>query len=131
VQGRTVEEFSLIQELLRGAVCRSPEQTFVIVGSTFDDLALMGSGNAFVSGEVKPGDQSRILRQYGIGRLFLPLRRPLFGHPSFEAAHNSGLPLAYFDWSFGRRRVRADDLAIDPRCDVATIAAALGTWGGF
>lgn len=131
VQGRTIEEFRLIGDFLRAAVKRDPEQAFVVIGATFDDLALMTSGNAFVSGDVKAGDHAAVLAQYGVGKIFLPLRRPLFGHPSFMLAKESGLPLAYFDWSFGRRRRRPGDLAIDPRHDLPQLVSALGVWGGF
>ena len=120
-----------MQEFLRAAVRRRPEQEFVVVGATADDLALMAIGNIFVCGPVETPDYTTVLQRYGIERIFLPLRRPLFGHPAFAAAKGSGLPLAYFDWSFGQRQPRKGDIAIDPRCDVADLASMLGRWGGF
>jgi GT2 family glycosyltransferase len=127
-QGSTIDEFRLIQRFLREALRRFPDQTFVVVGQTADDLALMASGNVFVSGRVDAESCQATLRQYGIARLFLPLRRPLYGHPAARAAMQSGLPMAYFDWSFGQAKARDGDLAIDPRCDGDELVASLGDW---
>lgn len=130
-QGRSADEFRWMQDLLRQAVQAKPDQAFVVIGATIDDFGLMASGNAFVSGELDDGDMAGVLRRYGIGRLVLPSRRPLFGHPVFVAAKASRLPMAFFDWSFGTQRPRRGDLAIDPRCDVEEAFAAIRDWGGF
>jgi hypothetical protein len=52
----------------------------------------------------------------------------LYGHPAAEAAEQSGLPTAYFDWSFGSTRPRDGDLAIDPRSSVDQLVALVGRW---
>src|SRR5262249_53095010 len=52
VQSSTVDEFQLVQRFLRGVLRSFPEQTYVVVGETADDLALMAVGNAFVAGAV-------------------------------------------------------------------------------
>jgi GT2 family glycosyltransferase len=128
VQGSTIDEFRLIQHFLREALRCLPDQTFVVIGQTADDLALMASGNVFVSGCVESASYRTTLRQYGITRLFMTLRRPLYGHPAARAAMQSGLPIAYFDWSFGHAGARRDDLAIDPRCNSADLVARLHDW---
>jgi hypothetical protein len=128
VQGSTVDEFQLIREFLRVALCRLPNFTFVVLGHTADDLALMAVGNVFVTGAVEPASYPTAIRQYGIDRLLLPLRRPLYGHPAARAAAQSRLPMAYFDWSFGHGKARDGDLAIDPRCGVADLVELLGCW---
>lgn len=128
VQGSTIDEFRLIQHFLREALRRLPHQSFVVVGQTADDLALMASGNVFVSGRMELDSYRTTLRQYGVTRLFLTLRRPLYGHPAARAAMQSGLPIAYFDWSFGHAKARGDDLAIDPGCNGADLVALLDGW---
>jgi hypothetical protein len=131
VQGRTADEFRLIRDLLRRAVQIAPGQAFVVIGTTLDDLGLMASSNVFVSGALDSDGMNVVLRRYGVGRVVLPSRRPLFGHPAFAAAKASRLPMAYFDWSFGTQRPRRNDLAIDPRCDADDVFDLIGSWGGF
>jgi O-antigen biosynthesis protein len=130
-QGRSTQEFGLLQAFLRASVARCPAQEFIVIGATADDLALMAVGNNFVSGEVDAADHRKVMELYDIDRIFLPLRRPLFGHSSCAAALRSGLPLAYFDWSFGQREPRAGDLALDPRLGLDEFLPMLGQWGGF
>lgn len=131
VQGRSTDEFRLMQDLLRRAVRTNPAQAFVVIGATLDDLGLMASGNVFVSGAHDHEDMASAFGRYGIDRVFLPSRRPLFGHPAFAAVRASRLPMAYFDWSFGTQRSRRNDLPIDPRCDAAEVYKQFGGWGGF
>ena len=128
VQSSTVDEFHLIQRFLRGALRSFPEHTYVVAGETADDLALMAIGNAFVAGAVDAARCAAVFDQYGLEKLILPLRRPLDGHPIAKAAERSGLPTAYFDWSFGWARPRAGDLAIDPRVPADELVSLLGAW---
>ncbi len=131
VHGRSAEEFELTREFLRTAVRTSPTQDFVVLGVTADDIALMAIGNAFVSGSLKIADYAATLQRYAIKRIFLPLRRPLFGHPVGLAIRELELPMAYFDWSLGHRKPREVDLAIDPRTSIADVISIVGRWGGF
>jgi hypothetical protein len=128
VQSQAVDEFRLIQQFLRGAVQRFPEQTYVIAGETADDVALMAVGNAFALGFIEATHCATAFEQHELEKLILPLRRPLFGHPIAEAAERSGLPLAYFDWSFGTTTPREGDLAIDPRSSADELVTLLGYW---
>lgn len=130
-QGSSLEEFQLMRQFLLAAVKASPAQEFIVVGASADDLSLMAVGNAFVTGSLEISDYAALLERYEIGRAFLPLPRPLFGHPVGLAARKLGMPLAYFDWSFGRRVPEDGDLAIDPRSSVTDIVATVARWGGF
>ena len=78
-----------------------PEMALVALGTTLDDLGLMKAGNLFVTGQVPHDEFDRVIQQYDLKALFLPIRQPLFGHPIIVRAEACGLPLAYFDWSFG------------------------------
>ena len=74
---------------------------------------LMRLDNVHVTGAVEPSEHDRILRQYGIGALFIPMRQPLFGHPTIiDLARR--VPTASFDWSFGDVSFRPSDLALSP-----------------
>ena len=116
---------NLIQELRR----HGPVPTLVVIGRTLDDLGLMRLGGVCVTGTAEPGEHPRILRQYGVRRLLLGTRRPLFGHPAIaHASARSQVPLAFFDWSLGKIPARPGDLALDPRADDAEVAAALIRW---
>ena len=56
------------------------------------------------------------------------LRRAAYGHPVADVAEQSGLPMAYFDWSFGLTEPREGDFAIDPRSTVDQLVSLLGRW---
>ena len=126
--GQTIEEFRLMQTLLRLFVQRSADTAFVVIGTTFDDLALMATGNVFVSGSVRKTDYATVFGHYKLKKVFLATHQPLFGHPALAEAHRSGLPVAYFDWSFGQCKSRKIDLAIDPRLHSRQIASAILRW---
>jgi hypothetical protein len=70
------------------------------------------------------------MRQYRLSRVVTGLGQPLFGHPAVETATQSGLPVAYFDWSLGDSEPRPRDLPLDPALSARDIAAALGRWVG-
>jgi hypothetical protein len=129
--GETIQEFRSIQTILREFVRRRPDMEFVVIGSTFDDLALMANGNVFVSGGLDTAtDYDASFKQYRVDRLLLAMPQPLFGHPAEIAARRSCLPLAYFDWSFGRHKPDKPDLPLDPRLDTQHVVAAIDDWAG-
>jgi O-antigen biosynthesis protein len=99
-----------------------------VVGETLDDMSLMQIGNTFVTGPVGAGDLDELLRSYRLQALFVAATRPIFGHPVVEAAFGCGLPIAYFDWSPGGHKPRADDLAIDPHASFGDIMAGVERW---
>jgi hypothetical protein len=88
----------------------------------------MRNGNVFVTGAVEPGHYRELLRRYRINALFTASRRPLFGHPAITETADSGLPIAFFDWSFGRSPVKPGDLALDPRAANDAVACELAAW---
>jgi hypothetical protein len=126
--GQSAEEFKTIQTLSRAFVRRRPDVSFVVIGATFDDFALMATGNLFVSGAVETADYGHVLEQYRPDKLLIAMRRPLFGHPAAAAARQDGAPIAYFDWSFGKAKTRSADLPIDPRVDDQTLVSLMSDW---
>ncbi len=114
---------ALGRELLRrGEVAR-----IVVLGECADDLAVMGPGNVFVAGKVETEEYERLLAQYEVSALMSPYRTRFFGHVD-RLSINSGLPKAYFDWTYGKLDVTPGDLALDPRLCDAKAAAVAADW---
>ncbi len=126
--GLDIEEFALIQDITRFFVRRWPSISFVAIGRGLDELALMATGNVFVTGSALPQEYKAMVRRYDLSRLFLATRQALFGHPSHIAAMDTALPRAYFDWSFGAVKARPGDLPLDPKLDHKETAVALSRW---
>lgn len=126
--GQSAQEFALIQTLLRRLVVERPSATFVVLGKTIDDLALMATGNVFVSGALEADEYEAVIARYRPAKLLLLSRRALFGHPAEAVAERSGLPLAYFDWSSGRVRKHSADLPLDPTLSAEEIAHEVAGW---
>jgi O-antigen biosynthesis protein len=124
----TAAEQRLTLNVARWFKRERPEMALAALGTTLDDLELMKGGNLFVSGQVARDEFDRALHQYDLKALFLPIRQPLFGHPIILRAEACGLPLAYFDWSFGTIVPRAGDLALDPKLADGDVARRLAQW---
>jgi hypothetical protein len=99
-----------------------------VIGAALDDIGLMRSSSAFVTGRVEPGEFESLVDALGVEHLFVSTPRPLFGHPNLSIALSSRLPTAYFDWSAGRNIPKRKDLAIDPRSSFPDLVSALGRW---
>ncbi|WP_131195414.1 glycosyltransferase family 2 protein [Lichenihabitans psoromatis] len=99
----------------------------VVLGLAMADLSLMAAANIMVSGPVDDADLDEVIDAYGIGRLFLPDRTGFFGVID-DVAQRTGLPMSYFDWSFGQMPLRDGDLCFDPRRGDETIADELLVW---
>jgi hypothetical protein len=122
-------DYRMMQNVLRRLRTGWPGLDIVVVGSTLDDIELMKAGNAFVTGSLGGDDLGLVIRQHGIKAMFAAVRDALFGHPDLSRlAALPGLPVASFDWSFGKVPAESTGLGIDPEADDATVAAALGTW---
>ncbi|HXZ15975.1 MAG TPA: glycosyltransferase [Roseiarcus sp.] len=106
---------------------RRIEASVIALGRCQNEFAIMTSGRIFVTGAIEADEYERVLRQYGISRLFSPYRTRLFGLIDRLSA-NSGLPMAYFDWSFGALSVAAGDLALDPRICFERAALEISEW---
>jgi len=120
------------QWLMQAIACRfgtmRPEVAITVIGTALDDMSLMRSGNAFVTGAVNADEFRPLADSLGLGYLFTCTTRPLFGHPIVSAALSSSLPTAYFDWSMGHIRPKKKDLPIDPHSTLDDIISALSRW---
>ena len=125
--GAGVSEHALMKQVALALNRALPERSVVIIGRTLNDLELIRLDNVFATGPVQIEEHERILRQYAIDTVFVPMQRPLFGHPDLDS-FRSLRPTAFFDWSFGRVSPRRDDLALSPYFDYREIAEALVSW---
>jgi GT2 family glycosyltransferase len=110
---------------LRGFTSRSCP--IVVLGQCLDDLAVMACGNVFVAGKIETEEYQRMLRQYEVSALMSPYRTLFFGRID-HLSQISGLPKAYFDWTFGKMSPMATDLALDPRLCDAKAVAQIADW---
>jgi hypothetical protein len=121
-------EQRLISETARELGRVRPDISMTIIGATLNDLELMRATNVFVTGPVDPDEFEKLVATFGVKYLFVSTTRPLFAHPTLEAAFSSNLPTAYFDWSMGRTNSKDMDLAIDPQLSLQGIIHALNGW---
>lgn len=120
-------EYHLMKAVVLVHSRKRPEQSCVVIGETLDDLGLMKLDNVFVTGAVAADELERVLRQYGVGAVFFPSRRPLFGHPRIAAVADLA-PTAAFDWSFGTVAPAQGDLALSPHLSDDEVSGALVSW---
>jgi len=126
--GRLSDDFIMIKELAMRTRRKTKAASFIVFGETFDDLDLMALDNVFVTAAIDADELSTLCRLYGIDKLFAATCWPLFGHPLTSAAKVSGLPLAYFDWSYGACKPARAHLALAPGLDMKAIASQLAAW---
>ena len=123
----SVVDYRLMKDLAKALNRELPEKLIVVIGETLDDIGFMRLDNVHVTGRVEPSEHDRILRQYGIGALFVPIRQPLFGHPTIADLARR-VPTASFDWSFGDVSFRSSDLALSPHLANDELIVSLVTW---
>jgi hypothetical protein len=123
-----VQEHWLVSQIARDFRRKQPNLSMTVFGTTLDDLSLMQIGNVHVTGPVEPSEFHHLARAYDVQYLFASMTRPLFGHPILFAASHATVPIAYFDWSMGRGKVRRGDLALHPSLPLDAITAALSAW---
>ncbi len=99
----------------------------VVFGACVDDLAVMRSGDVFVSGPVEQDEIERLLRQYDVAALVSPYRTRLFDRID-RMSRAFALPKACFDFSFGKLALENGDLALDPRLCDAKAASRIAQW---
>jgi GT2 family glycosyltransferase len=121
-------EQRLMAEIAHRLCKLQPDLLITVVGSTFDDLGLMRSSGAFVTGLVEANEFKRLVKDLAIKKLFISSTRAIFSHPVLSTAADSSLPIAYFDWSEGRVEPNLEDLAIDPSASVDDVARSLDRW---
>jgi hypothetical protein len=118
---------SQITKISRRLVQDERDTKIVVLGRCVDDLTTMAAGNVFVAGEVDLDEYARLIAQYRISALMSPYRTCFFGLLD-NIANETGLPKAYFDWSFAALETDDGDLALDPRvCDEGA-AWAIADW---
>jgi GT2 family glycosyltransferase len=117
----------LVAGLARLLAASGIDAAIVVLGRCVDDLGLMATGNVFVTGPAAAGEHARLVAQYRIGALASLYRSAFFGEVD-RLARASGLPKAYFDWSFGALPVEADDLTLDPRICDEKAASSIAFW---
>ncbi len=125
--GGGITEFKLMKYAALAINRAFPERPVVVIGDTIDDLALMKLDNIYVTGAVEADEYDRVLQQYAVGKLFVPVARPLFGHPTIVEL-SSKRPTAFFDWSLGEVPSRPMDLALDPYLTDEEFTTALVDW---
>jgi GT2 family glycosyltransferase len=125
--GASVQDYRLMKDVARALNRGLPDRCIVVIGKTIDDTALMRLDNVHVTGPVELHEHDRILRQYEIGAIFIPLRQPLFGHPVILDFANR-IRTASFDWSFGGVFQRPTDLALNPVLNNEEIIGSLTAW---
>jgi len=125
--GVAVSDQALMKQVALALNQALPERSVVIIGQTLNDLELIRLDNVFATGPVQLEEHERILRQYAIDTLFVPMQTPLFGHPERDS-FSSLRPTAFFDWSFGRVSPQRDDLPLSPYFSYSEIVEALISW---
>ena len=103
------------------------EGELVVFGAAVDDESLMATGSIFVAGPAPAEDYAEVARDYGVEALLAPDRGGGYGDLEATAAA-LGLPMAYFDWSFGAFPVEWGDLSLDPRICDDKAAALIVAW---
>ena len=121
-------EQRLMSEVARRLKKIKSEISITVIGETLDDIGLMRSSSAFVTGAVEPHDFGDLVRSLAVDHLFVSATQPLFAHPILSAATSCHLPTAYFDWSAGKCTARKSDLAIDPQWPLAELVDKLSGW---
>jgi O-antigen biosynthesis protein len=121
-------EQAMMREIVQQLKAQAADLDVTVIGETLDDLGLMRTAGAFVTGPVAAAELPRIVDAYALQALLVIAAQPLFGHPLQAAALKAGIPVAAFDWTGGRCKARRGDLPIDPRSRLPEIAAALRRW---
>jgi len=121
-------EQRLISEITRELGRLRPDIAITVIGATRDDIGLMRTSNAFVTGAVDPEEFEQLVDTLGVGHLFVGTTQPLFAHPILSVIFSSNIPTAYFDWSVGRNKPNTMDLAIDPRSSLDDVISAIIRW---
>lgn len=121
-------EQRLISEIARELGRLRPDISITVIGATHDDIGLMRTSKAFVTGAVDPEEFEQLVDTLGVDHLFLSTTRPLFAHPILSVIFSSHIPTAYIDWSVGRNTPNTMDLAIDPRSSLDDVISALIRW---
>ena len=94
----------LMSEIGRRLKALAPTVSITVVGTILDDIDLMRSGNAFVTGAVNAEEFEREIDFLDLEYLFISATEPLFGHPILSVAHSSVLANGLFRLVDGPRQ---------------------------
>ena len=103
------------------------DASIIVLGQCVNELAVMASGNVFVTGAIGYPDYPNVIRRYGITKLLSAYRTSHFRIVD-DLGAICGLQKAFFDWSFGALEIDDGDLALDPRTCVCRAALKIGAW---
>jgi hypothetical protein len=81
-----------------------------------------------VTGSVDHSELDRVLAPHDVRWMLTGFDQPLFGHPLISAVRDSGLPVAFLDWSFGALRGRPSDLPLSPAAQLSRLTSQLVSW---
>jgi hypothetical protein len=123
-----ISEQLLMTQTARQLSSIRPDIATTVIGTTLDDVELMRSSKAFVTGTLNDQEFDHLVDAYGITNIFISVTRPIFAHPILSRAALSHLPTAYFDWSAGRVKARKYDLPIDPKLPLSNLIGVLNDW---
>jgi len=121
-------EQAMMREIIQRLQAQPADVAVTVIGETLDDLGLMQTAGAFVTGPVAAAELRSLVDAYALQALLIISAQPLFGHPLHAAAVNAGVPVAAFDWTGGRCKARRRDLPLDPRSPLPEISATLRRW---
>ena len=95
------QEQRLMAEIARLLANVRPDISITIIGVTLDDIGLMRTGNAFVTGAVDPKEFKDLVHALGIDSLFVSATRPIFAHPVLLLPFhpNCQLPILIGRWA--------------------------------
>lgn len=119
-----------MSEIARQLNTAKSDASITVIGAPLDDIGLMRTSSAFVTGAVDPDEFEHLVDALAVDRLFVSATQPLFAHPILSVAFSSDVPTAYFDWSAGRCASRKSDLAIDPQLSLVQLVDELSDWLG-
>jgi GT2 family glycosyltransferase len=124
----TPTTYAAIKEFARAWRRRGAVHPLVVFGETFRDVGLMRTGHVFVTGPLRSEEDWReAFRLHPCAALMMTVRRPEFGHTSFEIAAQAGLPFAAYPvgGAVDLLARREDALTLDLRWDAEEVALVI------
>ena len=123
-QDRSIGAASELADLIRHL--GDANVPLALFGSTFDDLRVMATSNAHVTGPVEPDELPALVRRLNVSHLFLSHRRG--NDLSYRrAAQSCGKPIACFGGRTSAKRASAH-LNLSPAMQGGAVALALQVW---
>ena len=80
-----------MRQIAQGLNAVRPAVSITVLGTTLDEIGLMRSSKAFVTGAVEASEFDQLTNSLGVSHLFVSATAPLFGHPISAAVFSLGL----------------------------------------